>query len=418
MSFADIYFKRFNSKKEIIAEKPAHDLFLTIVIPAFNENKLCESLQSLRNCDLPEKSAEVIVIINSSEDTAENIIEKNRKTYELAKLFAKENSNEKLKFYILNFENFPRKFSGVGLARKTGMDEALHRFNFLNKPEGLIAGFDADALAKKNYLTEIENYFRQNPHINACSVNFEHPTEGQDFPKKIYENIINYELHLRYFTEALRFANFPFAYHTIGSSFVVRADIYAKQGGMNRRKAGEDFYFLQKIIPLGNYGEINNTTVFPSPRISDRVPFGTGAAISKMIKNKNNDFGTYDFESFVILKNFFRQIPDLFQNFYYNNVPEIIREFLVTNEFEKDYAKIKSNSPNLQIFEKRFFNWFNAFRVIKFLNFAHEKYFSKKKVKEEASELLKNYHKNITIPEKEKELLFLYRNIQNKRYRK
>ncbi len=418
MSFADIYFKRFNSKKEIIAEEPADDLFLAIVIPVFNEDKLCESLQSLKNCDLPEKSAEVIVIINSSEDTDKSITEKNRKTYELAKQFAKENSNEKLKFYILNFENFPRKFSGVGLARKTGMDEALHRFNFLNKPEGLIAGFDADALAEKNYLKEIENYFKQNPHINACSVNFEHPTEGQDFPENIYENIINYELHLRYFTEALRFANFPFAYHTIGSSFVVRADIYAKQGGMNRRKAGEDFYFLQKIIPLGNYGEINNTTVFPSPRISDRVPFGTGAAISKMIENKSDDFGTYDFESFIILKNFFRQIPDFFRNIDYNNIPEIIYKFLVINEFEKDYAKIKSNSPNLQIFEKRFFDWFNAFRVIKFLNFAHEKYFSKKKVKEEATELLKNYHKNIIIPEKEKELLFLYRNIQNKRYEK
>ena len=36
----------------------------------------------------------------------------------------------------------------------------------------------------------------------------------------------------------------------------VRADAYLRQGGMNRRKAGEDFYFLNKFMVLGGYGEM------------------------------------------------------------------------------------------------------------------------------------------------------------------
>ena len=414
MAFADTYFKRFQTGKFFIKENPAEDLFLSIVIPAYNEDELCKSLQSILDCQLPEKSVEVLVILNSSESTPTEIILKNRETYQKAKQFAEHNSTKKLKFCILNIENLPKKFAGVGLARKSGMDEALQRFNSINKPDGLIAGFDADALLEKNYLRQIEDYFRINQKTNAVSINLEHPIEGKEFSKKIYRNIINYELHLRYFVEAMRFVNFPFAYHTIGSSFVVKADIYAKQGGMNRKKAGEDFYFLQKIIPLGNYGEINTTKVIPSPRMSDRVPFGTGAAISKMIKNNTDDFGTYNFDAFILLKAFFADLDTYFDNFTLSKISEPMKNFLTVNNFVIDLEKIKANSPNLLIFRKRFFAWFNAFRLIKFLNFAHETYYQKEKVKIASEKLLKKYRSEINIPETEKELLLLYREIQTK----
>ncbi len=414
MSFANTYFKRFQAKESIIKKLPSKNLFLTVVIPVFNEPDLCSSLQSLKDCIMPKQTVEVIVLINSAENSSENIVLKNMETYKKAKKFASKNNDNKICFHILNFENLPKKFAGVGLARKIGMDEALQRYNFLNKPNGLIAGFDADALVEKNYFIEIENHFKENPKTNACSIDFQHPIEGTKYPDYIYKNIINYELHLRYFVEILRFINYPFAFHTIGSSFVVRADIYAKQGGMNRKKAGEDFYFLQKIIPLGNYCEINLTKVIPSPRISDRVPFGTGAAISKMIENNTNEYSTYSFESFILLKLFFKKINSFFISFKYEDVQEIMQEFLKINNFEEDLKKIKNNSPNINVFTKRFFDWFNAFRVIKFLNFSHEKYFIKKKVKSESVRLLKEHYPKNNIPNSEKEILLLYRKIQTK----
>ncbi len=414
MSFANTYFKRFKAKESILQKLPSEKLFLSVVIPVFNEPDLCSSLQSLKDCIMPEQTVEVIVLINSSENSSENIVLKNMETYKKAKEFASKNNDNKICFHILNFENLPKKFAGVGLARKIGMDEALRRYNSLNKPNGLIAGFDADALVEKNYFIEIENHFKNNPKTIACSIDFQHPIEGSEYTDYIYKNIVNYELHLRYFVEILRFIDYPFAFHTIGSSFVVRADIYAKQGGMNRKKAGEDFYFLQKIIPLGNYYEINSTKVIPSPRISDRVPFGTGAAISKMIENNTNEYFTYSFESFVLLKMFFKKINSFFISFKYEDVQEIMQEFLKINNFEEDLKKIKNNSPNINVFTKRFFDWFNAFRVIKFLNFSHEKYFIKKKVKSESVRLLREYHRKKNIPNSEKKILLLYRKIQTK----
>ena len=58
-----------------------------------------------------------------------------------------------------------------------------------------------------------------------------------------------------------------------------------KQDGLNKKQAGEDFYFLQKIMPMGNYFELNSTTVHPSSRTSDRVPFGTGPIINQYLKH-------------------------------------------------------------------------------------------------------------------------------------
>ena len=64
----------------------------------------------------------------------------------------------------------------------------------------------------------------------------------------------------------------------------VRAHAYARQGGMNRRQAGEDFYFMQKLVDGEQVENIAEATVFPSARLSHRVPFGTGKALSDAVE--------------------------------------------------------------------------------------------------------------------------------------
>ena len=48
---------------------------------------------------------------------------------------------------------------GVGLARKTGMDEAVRRFNSINRPDGVILNIDADCTVDSNYFIEICDKF-------------------------------------------------------------------------------------------------------------------------------------------------------------------------------------------------------------------------------------------------------------------
>ena len=76
---------------------------------------------------------------------------------------------------------------------------------------------------------------------------------------------------------------------------------------MNRRQAGEDFYFIQKVAQRGNFSQCNTTCVVPSPRPSDRVPFGTGAAVRRLSSDEE-PLITYNPQLFVMLKELFSQI--------------------------------------------------------------------------------------------------------------
>lgn len=291
------------------------------------------------------------------------------------------------------------------------MDEALRRFNAIGNARGIIAGFDADCTCSPNYLTEIENTFF-NTNVNGCSVYFEHPTDGNEFEPKIYESITSYELYLRYYVEALRNARFPYAFHTLGSSFAVTAEAYARQGGMNKRKAGEDFYFLHKIIPMGNFVELNSCAVYPSPRCSNRVPFGTGAAVNKILQFNNTDYLVFNPRVFEILQ-------PLFDNAYtlmgadkaatcesFNKMHPALSDFLKTQKAEEALETINENCKNKRAFFNAFYNWFNGLMVLQFLNFAHDKYFEKVRISQAVMSICNlNATKNI-------ELLFFLRNKQ------
>lgn len=65
-------------------------------------------------------------------------------------------------------------------------------------------------------------------------------------------------------------------------------------------------------------------------------------------------------------------------------------EFLMMNDFTVEVADCNRNSASTASFKKRFFHHFNAFRIIKYLNFVHPDPF-----------LTKNYtllRTNIEIP--------------------
>ena len=54
---------------------------------------------------------------------------------------------------------------------------------------------------------------------------------------------------------------------------------------MKAKNGGEDFYFLQDALKIGKIIALNST-VYPSSRASERVPFGTGPKIKQIIKEK------------------------------------------------------------------------------------------------------------------------------------
>jgi len=296
---------------------------------------------------------EIIVVVNSSADAAEDVKARNRASAEQARSFG----------HVIHCPDLPPKHAGVGLARKIGMDEALRR---LPDGNGVIVNYDADCRCDPNYLRAIEEHFERNPKTPGCSIYFEHPPGPADL----------YELHLRYYVEGLRYAGHPYAFHTIGSCMAVRADVYMEQGGMNKRKAGEDFYFLQKVIALGNYTDLLTTRVIPSPRESHRVPFGTGKAVSDQMRGK--PAMTYPFEAFEDLKTFFADVE---------HPPETMIRFLEPQGFADKLQEIRNNTSTPDAFRDRFFRWFNGFMVMKYIHYARDNHYGPRPVLDEARRL-------------------------------
>lgn len=113
---------------------------------------------------------------------------------------------------------------------------------------------------------------------------------------------------------------------------------------------------------MGNFTEINTTTVFPSPRISERVPFGTGRAMQQWTNSEDELLFTYNFTSFEELKIFFDNSELLFSDDEIS-LPKSVLAFLKENDFESNLKKIRANATNSKYFKELLFKWFNAFKT-------------------------------------------------------
>jgi hypothetical protein len=205
------------------------------------------------------------------------------------------------------------------------------------------------------------------------------------------EAIIDYELHLRCYVAGQRIARFPYAFHTVGSAMACRGSSYAEQGGMNRRQAGEDFYFIQKLVALGGYRALNSTTVFPAARLSNRVPFGTGRAMQDSL-DADGALKTFSPEIFRELEAFCTLVLNVSpgqMTRQADQLPAALKEFLQEQNFPDRLAEIQRNVARPANFRKRVFRWFNAFRFMKFAQFASHEHHPKIPVGDAALQIAK-----------------------------
>lgn len=311
------------------------------------------------------------MVINESEGASTEIKQQNEKSLRELALWKTAHQQAPFTLHSMHPSPFKHKFRGVGSARKIGMDEMIYRYHATNQARGIIISLDADTLVAKNYLVEIEQLFRKEPSRVGCTLQFKHRIGELSNPKQ-QEGMRLYEQHLHYYKQALQFTGYPHAIYTIGSAFACRADAYVKQGGMPRRQAGEDFYFLHKLTNMGPLAELNSTCVYPSARTSNRVPFGTGPSMQRWLDGDQSIGMSYDFAAFQELKSFFDSVATLYTSLPEVKHPDALQQFLAEDGFwENILPELRSNCASISGFKKRFFQYFNAFKIIQFLNFAH-----------------------------------------------
>ncbi|MCZ6703160.1 MAG: hypothetical protein O6940_08975, partial [Ignavibacteria bacterium] len=188
-----------------------------IVIPAIAEYDNIKVLLSLlsHNDFTFFTSSLVLFVINNSLSSNTEVTVDNQKSLNLLYSIINSNSNHGFAAEIIqsglqvglidassNGREFNTKHSGVGLARKVGMDLALNVFDYSFKTNKLIICLDADCKVPANYLTRVITDFSKN-NYSVAIINYEHKIDGNDINTTA---IICYEIYLRYYVAGLKYA--------------------------------------------------------------------------------------------------------------------------------------------------------------------------------------------------------------------
>ncbi len=356
-----------------------------VVIPAFNEgyeflqqNGLAEGGRNLviLVVNLPEQCDDVQVVIKTKQLI--NYIQESMKLVfiesELSLYL-----NLSIGYSLLLVDRttdgmrIPNKL-GVGLARKVGADIATMLINRGVVQSRMIYSTDADAQLPPGY-------FDSDDSISGGYVYpFKHVVEQQSLVLAMQL----YEFSLHYYVAGLEYADSGYAFHTIGSCLAINYEAYAKVRGFPKRAAGEDFYLLNKIAKVGELKTLKEPAINIAGRVSDRVPFGTGPAISKIscMKAPLLEYKYYDPRVFECLRLLLTSLEvdwvgeELEADIKFGDYQEQIYSALEAMGFYEVEKKLQRQSKTLEQFLRRCAEWFDAFRTLKFIHFLRDNYFS------------------------------------------
>jgi hypothetical protein len=275
---------------------------------------------------------------------------------------------------------------GVGHARKTGADLAAFLVNRNRIQSPWIHCSDADVVLPGRYFTCSGDLDDEASSTTAALIYpFRHVSTEGAADDKVDQATQLYEYSLRYYVAGLVFAGSPYAFHTIGSTMAVNASHYCKVRGFPRRQAGEDFYLLNKLAKVGSVRQLDEETecepIKIAARLSDRVPFGTGAAVGKMMELKDpiRDFRFYHPRVFSSLKAWLDSLPIFWQQRSSKltqilsplDLDYLIRPLRDAGASEALDHSLRQSSNAVQ-FARHMNTWFDAFRTLKLIHYLRD----------------------------------------------
>lgn len=344
-----------------------------VVIPALAESShLPATLLSLASnpAELLEQFL-VLVVVNNRPDTPELDRRDNQAT--LAFLRKAEKACAPLNLAWVDAASpglaLTAKGGGVGMARKIGLDLALTRLA-VPPADPLLISLDADTLVRPDYLPAIVSHFAQSA-AGGAVIPFVHQP-GADPAEQAA--IDRYELFLRGYVLGLSLAGSPYAIHTVGSAMACRVSAYVKSGGMNRRSAGEDFYFLQQLRKTVGVAQASGTVVFPSPRPSHRVPFGTGRSVARHLEDDTGAISFYRPECFRILEEWLALVkanPAATANSILNEARSIspaLSVYLESADFPASWQNLQKHNSSPSARMAAFYELFDGLRTMKLIH--------------------------------------------------
>ncbi len=267
---------------------------------------------------------------------------------------------------LLNFNAEPfdhRK--GVGLARKIAADTALQLIHDGVVAEPWIYSTDADVILPAGYFGVTAGQ----ADAAALSLDFAHVSDDQGL-LQLQEW---YDFKLRYYQQGMRYVGVAYDYIPLGSTLVVAAKAYAQVRGFPARSGGEDFYLLNKLAKIGLVKQLMAPVIKIRIRLSDRVPFGTGPAITQIqqLHDNNQETEYYHPQVFHLLRCWRQQLLAFYTSEQLPSDDHGLNTFWQLQVLlEKNRQQINDYSRWQQFIHE----WFDAFKILKSVHFLRVEY--------------------------------------------
>ncbi len=268
------------------------------------------------------------------------------------------------------YRRFPAR-QGVGLARKIGADIALELIVAGRVRHPFVAMTDADTCLPENYfgrLAEID------PECSAGIFPFWHEPSGQ---REIDRATALYEIRLRYIQRGLQWANSPYAFHSVGSTMAVHALRYAQVRGVPMRQAAEDFYLLCKLCKIRPLARLEGAPLRIRSRLSNRVPFGTGAETGRLARC--DQLTLYHPDCFATVRDVVRRLQSLSErrgaagNAWLAHLSPPVQQFLESQGALVAWPTLSQQASDPQARLRRFHDWFDGFRTLKLIHHVRDR---------------------------------------------
>jgi len=250
---------------------------------------------------------------------------------------------------------------GVGLARRIAADTALSLIDQKIIKTPWLFSTDADVVLPEGYFEVVVGVSDK---VSALSLRFIHMTSDP-----IQEKLqAQYDFKLNYYQMGVRFIGAAYDYIPLGSTLIAAANSYAQVRGFPCRSGGEDFYILNKLAKLGTVLQPQQPIIEIQSRFSDRVPFGTGPAISKIQQQQleGEVYTYYHPEIFHLIKAWRRKIESYYEN---QQLPKddggLNQHWQIEGVLQQAKAQIKTQHRWNQFVHE----WFDAFKILKSVHF-------------------------------------------------
>jgi glycosyltransferase involved in cell wall biosynthesis len=306
----------------IFPTPPVKTLRATIIVPVKNEeDNLYGMLDALRlqvdpaGIRMQPGLYEVLLLANNCTD----------RSFELAKVYQQKYPDFRLHVAKITLE---KQHAHIGTVRRLLMDEAYHRFQILDNPDGIIISTDGDSRVDSCWLHYIFAEFD-----NGCDVvggriisdYSESPSRKYHLKDVGYRYLVS---HLESCIDPCAFDPWPRHFQCYGPSTAVKCSIYEKAGRLPVLPFLEDENFRKALIRIdARIRRSPHVKVYTSSRESGQVDFGFSIQLNEWRKMKLEGKKIFVEApgSLIIKFNARKELRELFNDYLLTNTLDVLR---------------------------------------------------------------------------------------------